>query len=652
MYRISLLNMPFAGIHAPSIALTQLRSRLEEQFGDRVRVDVLYFNQDLCNYLGHDVYQAVVGSMEHHTAGTGEWFFRQAAFPEAPDNTEEYTTRYFAHPTPRTASVLRTLLAKRRGLDAFLSELAETYDLKGARIVGLTSMFSQNAASMAMARKLKELDPTIVTVMGGANCEHPMGRVIVKNTPQIDYVFSGPALINFPQFVENHMRGEAAKNERLDGVFTKKNHTREKDGPVALGNNVAPAGAELPIDVPVALDYDDFFAALEKNFPDRPTETVLYFETSRGCWWGERAHCTFCGLNGASMAYRSMKSELALDLIHSLLRRYASKCKAFHSVDNILPESYIDEVVAKLEVPPDVDLFYEVKSNLTERDIEMLAKGRVLAVQPGVESLATSTLKLMRKGTTSFQNIRLLKHCALHGVQPQWNLLIGFPGETADTYEKYVRDLPSLVHLPSPTGTYPVRFDRFSPYFTQAEEYELDLHPFDFYELVYPFPQEDIFEMAYYFVDRNFEAEYFVDMVSWLDKVRARVDAWRDSHAPGCAPPDLHFLAEEGRPTVIRDSRFGEVVERDVGELGLKALQAFEKPLRLSTVVGHLGRTPEAEATVSALVDGRMLFQEGDLYVSLVLPRAPRLGRKVAPSAPSPKPPVKRLPREAHKRTG
>ena len=29
----------------------------------------------------------------------------------------------------------------------------------------------------------------------------------------------------------------------------------------------------------------------------------VFVETSRGCWWGERMHCTFCGLNGATMAY-------------------------------------------------------------------------------------------------------------------------------------------------------------------------------------------------------------------------------------------------------------------------------------------------------------------------------------------------------------
>ena len=56
----------------------------------------------------------------------------------------------------------------------------------------------------------------------------------------------------------------------------------------------------------------------------------------------------------------------------------------------------------------------------------------------------------MRKGTTAFQNIGLLKECLAHGVVPDWNLLIGFPGEPEQVFEKYVRDLPKLVHLPPP----------------------------------------------------------------------------------------------------------------------------------------------------------------------------------------------------------
>ena len=44
---------------------------------------------------------------------------------------------------------------------------------------------------------------------------------------------------------------------------------------------------------------------LESSASLATVPTVL-IETSRGCWWGDRdRHFMFCGLNGATMAYRS-----------------------------------------------------------------------------------------------------------------------------------------------------------------------------------------------------------------------------------------------------------------------------------------------------------------------------------------------------------
>ena len=31
---------------------------------------------------------------------------------------------------------------------------------------------------------------------------------------------------------------------------------------------------------------------------------ALYLEGSRGCWWGQKHPCSFCGLNGRKNVYR------------------------------------------------------------------------------------------------------------------------------------------------------------------------------------------------------------------------------------------------------------------------------------------------------------------------------------------------------------
>ncbi|HET7287218.1 MAG TPA: RiPP maturation radical SAM C-methyltransferase, partial [Pyrinomonadaceae bacterium] len=398
----------------PSIALTQLKAVVEQKFKDQVSVDVYYLNHDFAKYLGLELYESITSSADSQNAGLGDWFFRQTAFPELANNAGLYLSRYFPFHTEEMNTLKSRLLEKRRGLDQFLDSLIAKYELDKTQLVGFTSMFMQSAAAFSLARRLKECESKPIVVMGGANCESPMGQVIVKEVTPVDYVFSGPGLKSFPDFVQHCLNGEVGRAGSIKGVFTKRNHIFQT-GPEAIGE-------ELSIDVPIDLDYRQFLDNLAQNFPNGEVDPVLLFETSRGCWWGERAHCTFCGLNGASMAYRAMSPDRALKQFESLFE-YAPRASRMDAVDNILPKSYLQEVLPHLKTPDNVAMFYEVKADLSESDVQTLAKARVRFIQPGIESLATSTLKLMKKGTSAFRNLALLKFCAMYDIEPIWNLL-------------------------------------------------------------------------------------------------------------------------------------------------------------------------------------------------------------------------------------
>jgi ribosomal peptide maturation radical SAM protein 1 len=611
MYKISLINMPFANLGLPSIALTQLKSVIEAEFPNQVSVDLLYLNHDFAKYFGVDFYDYLTNSMESFNTGLGDWVFRQVAFPELADNSDKYFTRYFPIKTPAVVKLKQSITQKRPGLSELMDQLISQYELHKGHIVGFTSMFMQNLASFAMARKLKQRNPAIITVIGGANCEFPMGRVIADRVADIDYVFSGPALKGFPAFVRHCMERDFSKCQAIRGVFHK-NSASPKSGPETIGE-------DLSIDTPIKLDYESFLDNFERYFSDTGAKPVLPFETSRGCWWGERSHCTFCGLNGVSMAYRAMKPELALEVFASLFR-YSNRISRLTSVDNILPKSYLKEVLPVLDTPPGMEIFYEVKADLSEEEIAVLAKAGVTQIQPGVEALATSTLKLMKKGTTSFQNLKLLKMCALYGITPHWNLLLGFPGEGPESYRRYTEILPRLVHLQPPSGAFPVRFDRFSPYFYKAQEYKLDLHPLDFYAMVYPFDKAELQDLAYYFADRNIAAEYFITLAKWIGKVRAKVTEWqtRWSDPKYTVPPRLHF---NRRAQTIYDSRSGSVTEHVLDGRAWAILGYLAKPTRLEDIGKSF--SPEdgfdVPGVIASLEAKGLIFEEGDRFFSLVL---------------------------------
>jgi ribosomal peptide maturation radical SAM protein 1 len=615
MLKISLINMPFATLRLPSIALTQLKSLAESRFGERVRVRILYLNQDFANYLGLEVYE-VLNSLQASNAGLGDWLFRLIAFPEQADNVEAYLQRHFPHRDPVVEAKLRLIVAKRAGIERFLQRLLAKHQLDAEDVAGFTSMFAQNTASFAMARLIKARNPAVTTVIGGANCEAPMGLELARHVPALDFIFSGPGLVSFSEFLDRRLAGDLEGCHRIRGVLSKGN-VPEK---TPQSHNIL--GQELPIDVPVPLDYDDFLANLERNFPNGKVKPSLTFETSRGCWWGERAHCTFCGLNGGTMAYRAMPPAQALELFQSLFARYGGRCTYFESVDNIMPREYLTEVFPFVRVPQGSSIFYEVKADLKDREMEVLAKAGVRQIQPGIESLATSTLKLMHKGVTAFQNVSFLKNCLRFDINPLWNLLIGFPRETDEVYRKYIADLPLLVHLPPPSGAFPVRFDRYSPYFTRAGEYGLDLVPYDFYRYIYPFPEEVLADLAYYFEDRNYGADYLAQMVSWKDKLGRACARWAErwSGSDGRSKASL-TLKRRGTGAVVHDTRSGEAVEHEADELGVRIIEFIDgNGWRVRDIAAHVGAD---EASVASQIDRfrrlGLIFTEGERLISLVV---------------------------------
>lgn len=610
MFKISLLNLPFASLNLPSIALTQLKAVVQKEFADRVAVEICYLNHDFGKYLDFHYYEPFSDLGPQN--GLADWFFRQVAFPDAPDNTDAYFERYFPFRSEGNEKVKRYILEKRRQLGPFLDALIDKYRLDEADLVGFTSMFSQNVASFALAKRLKERAPRIVTAMGGANCEWPMGAEVVKNVDQIDYVFSGPALKSFPRLVGHCLDQEMEKCDEIKGVLTKNNYRK----PPAI------IGEELPLDAEVELDYDLFLSDLETNFPDKEVKPILLFETSRGCWWGMKAHCTFCGLNGQTMNYRAMAPEKAVRHIQSLFKYYP-QVTIFECVDNIMPEHYLTEVFTAIKPPPDVKIMYEVKANLTVEDLKVLAGARVTSIQPGIEALATSTLKLMKKGTSAFQNISLLKNCLLSDIYPAWNLLVGFPGETSEVFEKYLHDIPLLTHLPAPAGVHQVRFDRYSPYYVRADEYGLDLRPKDYYGLIYPFDEMSLSNLAYFFNDHNYQSTYLMEVTEWIDRLREKVRYWvtRWKKENSARHPKLHFNRGE-RAHLVYDSRSEEVVEHDIGITGRRILEQLTRPKRIKDLAEYFKDEPgfNAEDGIASLQERGLIFQENGRFISLVMP--------------------------------
>src|SRR5439155_6611144 len=252
------------------------------------------------------------------------------------------------------------------------------------KFVGFTSVFQQHVASLALARRIKRALPDTFVAMGGANCEGVMGAETVRQFPFVDAVVSGEGELVFPELVRRALAGEPVSG--LVGVRTPARVGAE----LAFGRFPNAPTVQNLDDLPEP-DYDDFFAEFGKSRYARNWQPGIFCETSRGCWWGEKMHCTFCGLNGGSMAFRSKSARRAIEELSGLTKRHPG-CDV-QLTDNILDMGYFKDFLPELVARKlDLDLFYETKVNLKKEQVCTLASAGIRRIQPGIESLGDGVL--------------------------------------------------------------------------------------------------------------------------------------------------------------------------------------------------------------------------------------------------------------------
>jgi ribosomal peptide maturation radical SAM protein 1 len=606
--RVLLVVPPFHQLFMPALGVSLLQAELERV---NCPTDVLYLNLRLGAEIGADLY-SLIATGGRHLALTGEWVFAGDLFGERAPDPQRYFDevllgRYADHYIPEFTAILSGL---RTRIGPFLDRIMAELPWERYALVGVSSTFQQNCAGLALLQRVKARHPAIRTALGGSNCEGSMGAALHELFPFVDYVCSGEGDRVFPALVQRVLAGEPVRG--LPGI-----HAR---GELSLLGDETHAPLVRDLDRLPYPNYDDFFEQFAASGLSRVEKPLLVFETSRGCWWGQKHHCTFCGLNGQTMTYRGKSAERALAEIDHLTARYA--VHSLYAADPILDLGYFDSVLKQLaERPRPPRLFYETKANLTRDQLRLLARAGVREIQPGIESFSTPVLRLMDKGTTGLQNVRLLKWCAEVGVYPDWNFLCGLPGEDPAEYARLAELIPSLVHLEPPSALTQIRLDRFSPNFNQAAAHGLvNVRAAAAYQHIYPFEPAALDRLAYYF---DYDYADGRDPTRYSGALKAAVAAWRK--LAGRARLELRL--NEAR-LEIRDSRPAATAPVTVLEGAPRlAYLALDSGNTLRGIQASLRSVLGAAAPDSTQIAGwladwlaaRLVVQDGDRYLSLAV---------------------------------
>lgn len=622
---VALVSMPFGPLFQPSFGLSLLKAALAPL---DLTTQVHYFTLRFAELIGASLYARIcnpggVASPFSNVDLIGEWIFSEALFGAERLDRDGYIEnvlrrRLRAEPGADQArralgeKLIQHILKMRERAPAFLDGCLATALRERPRIVGFTSLFEQQVASLALARRIKEQAPDTFIVFGGANCAGAMGAEMARQFSFVDAVVSGEADLIFPEFVRRVLAGQAVDD--LPGIYTGR---RGSLG--VLGNRPMNAPMVKDMDALPYPVYSDFFAQWDASRIDKRIPPRLLYETSRGCWWGERHHCTFCGLNAEGMAYRSKSAQRALEELLHLASQHPG-CPVT-VVDNILDMKYFKDFIPELTARRlDLKLFYEMKANVRKEQVRQLRDAGITTVQPGIESFSDSVLSLMRKGARGLQNIQLLKWCRELGVVPRWNILWGFPGESPAEYARMAELIPLLTHLQPPGAAAQIRLDRFSPNFEKAEQYGLtDVEPYPAYHYVYPLAPAAVANLAYFFT-YNYRTPQ--DVAGYTRPVAAQVAAWQANHRRS------ELFAQD------LDERLLICDLRPAARARLTALTGLQRSLYLacdsaqtvtqlqSAATTRMGRevpAAEVEESLRPLTERGLMIREGSACLSLAI---------------------------------
>src|SRR5690554_3517684 len=275
MPKVLLISMPFASAQFGSMGLSSLKAALSSQ---GIASEILYLNIALREFVGDT---RSYDQLTNHWS-LAEWMFGKELFGQTWADSRGSFDAVRSALVERSSSgdleeMLLTAQRYRQRAGQFLDKIMDEVAWQSYPLIGFTSAYAQQVASLALAQRIKRDYPKNTVVFGGANCQAEMGNAILANFPFVDWVISGDGEESFPRAIQSWYAGNAL--EGLCGVTYRKNGEVVFQGTCQVSDlNAVPPP-----------DFTDYFQAIDNLAPDLAGTVPLSLEFSRGCWWAAKS---------------------------------------------------------------------------------------------------------------------------------------------------------------------------------------------------------------------------------------------------------------------------------------------------------------------------------------------------------------------------
>lgn len=619
--KVALICMPWGPLDEPSLGLAILKSQLSTS---NIQCKVLHLQLLLLKYLKDKSYSSI-SDLWGFNDFLFTYPFEQSVTPFQLESLQDMVRRdhsrvdFCNHVNLDPSKYIEFALKMRdeiipKYLDDCLLEIEQTK----ATMIGFTCMFDQTISSLSLAKMIKSKYPDKLIVFGGYAVEKPVGPQLMRCFPFIDVIVFGEG--------ENKIRALAEASldrsilDSIPGIMYRGTDEIIKENPPEL--------KKMDMDESPVPDYDDWFSDI-RDLRSKHKVTVhtitLPVESSRGCWWGEKSHCTFCGIDDETMRYRQKSPEVVKDMLTQLQTKYGNVL--FRFSDYILPRKYYKTLLPQLAQEKNkFHLHWEMKSNVTYDDVKIMQRSGVEYIQPGIESFSSTVLQRMSKGVSGIQNILTVKLLAECNIGVLYNILYGFPNEEESEYREMCDIVPMLYHLPPPHANVSVLITRYAPLQQDPTRFGVvtTLRADRRYDMIFSqeflgntqFMLEDY---CYIFKPYHTPSKSLKDM---YDLLVYQIIHWQSIYKSRL--PQLSYT-ESSEHLNFFDSRFCDDGERYEfpSEYILVHQAISHEILGIKQLVARLANDLDEKTVMTCLDDlivKRLIYKEDDRVVSLALP--------------------------------
>jgi anaerobic magnesium-protoporphyrin IX monomethyl ester cyclase len=301
-------------------------------------------------------------------------------------------------------------------------------------IVGITSVTATFPSVLQAAHAIKESYPRVLIVLGGPHATI-MDKQILNEEAAVDIIVRGEGEQTLSELM-HHVFNFGNLHEVAGITFRKNEHI------IRTPNR------------PFIKDLDELPRPAYKYFPLNKYRIsgrlILPVITSRGCPF----QCSFCvdpQMFGSKFRMRRIKN--VVDELEWL--------RDTHGADGFMPQ---DDTFT-LDIERVIELCEEIKrrklglpwscqtrvDHVSKKLLAKMREANCELVHFGVESGSQKILDAMKKGTTVEQNERAIRWAKEVGLPVSISVIIGYPGETADTLKQtmdFIRKVePDDVYL-------------------------------------------------------------------------------------------------------------------------------------------------------------------------------------------------------------